>query len=161
MAGVGSDDDAVAVVDLVLDDLRRPPGEGGVTLEHTTVLILHFNAPVTQRTAFALERQAALRGVERAIRGGDPRVEHRDDAPAHLLVHERDDRLGLADHVRRHADAAAAVGLQRVAQVVGDGQVVGGRRLGRPSQERKRRHDGTLHGNSFTGTMMPVGRGRR
>lgn len=136
MAGVGSDDDAVAVIHLVLDDLRGPAGERGMTLAHTAVLICHLDAPVPQRAALALERQAPLGGVERAIGGGDARVEHRGDPAAQLLIHEHDDRLGLADHVRRHADAAAAVGLQRVAQVVGDGQVVGGRRLGRSAKER-------------------------
>ena len=136
MAGVGSDDDAVAVIDLMLDDLRGPAGERGMTLAHTAVLICHLDASVPQRPALALERQAAFGGVERAVGGGDAWVEDDGDAAAHLLVHERDDRLGLADHVRRHADAAAAVGLQRVAQVVGDGQVVGGRRLGRLAKER-------------------------
>ncbi len=94
-----------------------------MALAEPAVLIRHFDTLVTQRVALAIERQASFRSVVGAVLRGDARIEHHDDAAAELLVHERDDAFALADHVRGHTDAAIAVRVECVLQILCYGEV--------------------------------------
>lgn len=48
-----SDDDAIAVIDFMLDDLRSPAAERGVACAESAVLIIDFDTSVAQSAAFA------------------------------------------------------------------------------------------------------------
>ena len=56
-----SDDDAVAVIDFVLDDLRGPAGEGGVAGAEPTVLVVDLDTSITQCAAFAGQDRKSTR----------------------------------------------------------------------------------------------------
>lgn len=120
------DHDAVAVVGLVLDDLRRVPTKGFKALAKVLVEIADHNAPVPRGGARAGKRQAALVGLVFAGACRDARIVHEPRARAVLYD---DDALELTDHVRRHADAFVRVRGQCVEQVLPDGRI-GGRGLG-------------------------------
>lgn len=68
-AGRRSNDHAIAVVDLVLDDLRGETGERCVALAEFPIHIIHFDALVSDGAALALEREATFRRIERAVFG--------------------------------------------------------------------------------------------
>ena len=95
------------MVDLVLDDLRRPAGEGLEACLEFFVLPLDFDGLEALCLARAGEGQAALLGVVGAGLFDDDGVEH--DHVLAVAV-ESDDALVDTDHVRRHADAAVLVG---------------------------------------------------
>lgn len=100
-----SDDDAVAVIDFVLDDLRGPAGEGGVAGAEPTVLVVDLDTSITQCAAFAGQGQASFLGVEGTVRSGDHGVEHHRYTPAKVFIHEDDDAFAYANHVGGHAHA--------------------------------------------------------
>lgn len=142
-----SDDDSLAMVDLMLDDLRGETGERGMALAEFAVEVRHLDTLVAHGMAFSLKGKASFGGVERTVSRGDLRVEHDADTAAEILVHEGDDSLGNADHVRGHADAAIAVSFERVFEVLGHGEVLirVPRILGRSLQKRDGCHDCSLH----------------
>lgn len=59
-----SDDYAVAVVDLVLDGLRRPTLERARSLDEPLVGVAHANLAVAHGRPHAVERKAAFLGLE-------------------------------------------------------------------------------------------------
>ena len=95
------------MVDLVLDDLRRPAGEGFEARLEFFVLPLDFDGLEALCLARAGEGQAALLGVVGAGLFDDGGVEHEH---VFAVIFKSDDALVDADHVRRHADAAVLVG---------------------------------------------------
>ena len=115
-------DDPVAVVDLVLYDLRRPAGEGLEAGLKLFVLPLNLDAAEALRFPHAGERKTALLGVESAGALHYDGVQH-DHIFAVVL--KGDDALFNADHVRRHADAAVLVAYERVQKVLRRAEVVG------------------------------------
>ena len=100
-----SDNDAVAVIDFMLDNLRSPTGEGGVAGAEPTVLVVDLDTAVAQCAAFTGQRQTAFLGVEGTVRSGDHGVEHHRDTPAKVFIHEDDDAFAYANHVGGHAHA--------------------------------------------------------
>ena len=135
------------MIDLVLDDLRGETSECGVALAELAIRIRDLNALEADRAALAFERQAAFGGVVGAVFRGDRRVEHYEDATAEILVHECNDALRDADHVCGHADAAVAVCVKRVFEILRDGKILGRieRLRRRLAQKRNGRHDFALH----------------
>ena len=119
---LASDQNAVAVVDLVLYDLRRPAGEGLEADLKLFVLPLNLDTAEALRFPHAGERKTALLGVESAGALHDDGVQH-DHIFA--VVFKGDDALFYADHVRRHADAAVPVAYERVQKVLRRAEVVG------------------------------------
>lgn len=135
------------MIDLMLDDLRGKASECGVAFAEPAVLICHLDALVSQRMALAIEGQAAFGGVVGAVFRSDRRVEHYEDATAEILVHECNDALRDADHVCGHSDAAVAVCVERVFEILRDGKILGRieRLRRRLAQKRNGRHDFALH----------------
>ena len=70
-----------------------------------------------------------------------------EDAAAEILIHEGDDALGDADHVRGHTDATIAVRVKGVLDVLSHGKVLVRvlRVPGRLFQKRDGCHDLSLH----------------
>ena len=135
------------MIDLVLDDLRGETSECGMTLAELAIRIRHLDALEADRAALAFEGQAAFGGVVGAVFRSDRRVEHYEDATAEILVHECNDALRDADHVCGHADAAVAVCVKRVFEILRDGKILGRieRFRRRLAQKRNGRHDFALH----------------
>ena len=135
------------MIDLVLDDLRGETSECGMALAELAIRIRDLNALEADRAALAFERQAAFGGVVGAVFRSDRRVEHYEDATAEILVHECNDALRDADHVCGHADAAIAMCVERVLEILCDGKILGRieRLRRRLAQKRNGRHDFTLH----------------
>ena len=135
------------MIDLVLDDLRGETSECGMTLAELAIRIRDLDALEADRAALAFEGQAALGGVVGAVFRSDRRVEHYEDATAEILVHECNDALRDADHVCGHADAAVAVCVECVFEILRDGKILGRieRLRRRLAQKRNGRHDFALH----------------
>ena len=137
-----SDEDPVAVVDLVLDDLRGPPGEPPALLLPAAVQVLHLDILISGRLPDAVQRQAPFLGLERRVLSDDDRIIHDQVQHAHI---DHDDPFPHADHVGRHADAAVTVGLQGVQEVLPDGQVLFRRFLRLLAEEERVSDDGSYH----------------
>lgn len=152
MRACASDDDSLAMIDLMLNDLRGETGERGMALAEFAVGIRHFDALVTYGVAFSLKGKTSFGGVERAVSRGDFGIEHDEDAAAEILIHEGDDALGNADHIRGHADAAIAVCFEGVFEILGHGEILIRVPcvLGRLLQKRDGRHDCLLHALLFS-----------
>lgn len=135
------------MIDLVLDDLRGETSECGMTLAELAIRIRHLDALEADRAALAFEGQTAFGGVVGAVFRSDRRVEHYEDATAEILVHECNDALRDADHVCGHADAAIAMCVERVLEILCDGKILGRieRLRRRLAQKRNGRHDFALH----------------
>ena len=103
------------MVDLVLDDLRRPAGEGFQPGLEFFILPLDLDGLKPFRFPDAGEGEAALLGLIRPGLPDDDGIEHHHVRP---LVVKGDDALANADHVGRHAHAAVLVGGQGVQQVL-------------------------------------------
>ena len=128
-----SDQHAVAVVDLVLDDLGRPALK--ILYPGLEMLRLPPDLDLLVPGAFAgtaQQGQAALFRLVGALLFQNFRVEH--GAVAGSLLKD-DDALCNADHIRRHAHTAFPVVQQCVHQVPGGVQVVLCGRGGLPGQQ--------------------------
>ena len=136
------DQNAVAVVDLVLDDLGGEAGEGFDSRLYGEILVAHLDGAIARRGARARKRQAAFFRLVGAGARDDLGIQH---GHVRAAVVEDDDAFELADHVRRHADAGMTMRLQRVQQVLRDGQVGLGCRCRRALQNQLVSHDGTNH----------------
>ena len=99
------------MIDLVLNDLRRPAGERFNARLELLVLPLHLDGLITLCFPRAGQGQAALLRVIRRGFFDDHGIEH-DHVCTNVV--ERDDALVDADHIRRHAHAAILVRGQRV-----------------------------------------------
>ena len=102
------------VVDLVLNDLRRPAGEGLAPRLKFLVLPLHLDGLESLRLPRTGKGQASFLRPICAGLPDDAWVEH-DHILA--LVIKSDDAFVYADHVRCHADTAGFVGNQRVQKI--------------------------------------------
>ena len=105
----------LAVVDLMLNDLRRPTGKGFDARLKFLILPLHLDGLKALGFPCTAEGEAAF---FRFIRGGllhDDGVKH-DQVFA--LIIKRDDALADADHVGCHANAAVFMGGQCVQQIL-------------------------------------------
>lgn len=109
------------MVDLVLDNLGGPAGEGLAAGLELFVLPLDLDGAKAPRLPGAGEGQAALLGLIGAVPADDDGVAHDKIGP---LVAEGDDALVYADHVRRHAHASVPVGGQRVQQVLRRAEII-------------------------------------
>ena len=123
-----SNQDALTVVKLMLDDLRRPAGKGFIPHLKLLVLVLHLNGLPPPGRPHPGKGQAALPDLIRAGAFDDLRVEHHRIA---LPVLKGDDPLVDPDHICRHAHAALLVGFQGLQKVLCRRQVLqrGGLRL--------------------------------
>ena len=99
------------MVDLVLNNLRRPAGERFNARLELLVLPLHLDGLVALRFPCAGQGQAALLRVIRRGFFDDHGIEH-DHALTNVV--ESNNALVDTDHIRRHAHAAILVGGQRV-----------------------------------------------
>ena len=115
------------MVDPVLDDLRRPAGEGLQPCLQHFVLPLHLDGAEALRLPRAVQGQAALLRLIGLGLPDDDGIEHDQIGP---VVVKGDDALIHADHICRHADAAVLVREQRVQQVLRRAKVVLRCRLG-------------------------------
>ncbi len=142
-----SNQHTVAVVDLVLDDLRRKAGVGFQARFEALVLVLHLDRAIPLGLSRAGEGQAALFGLVGTGVFDDLRVEHHGRA---AVVVEDDDPLGYPDHVRGHTDAAVPVRRERVSQVLRDGQIQHRGRRGFLCEEDRVFYNGLYHGAPLT-----------
>ena len=139
------------MVDLVLDDLRRPAGEGFQPGLEFFVLPLDLDGLEPLRFPDAGEGEAALLGLIRPGLPDDDGIEHHHVRPR---VVKGDDALIHADHVGRHAHAARLVGDQSVQQVPGRVQVAQRGGLGLLSQKALVLADITNHLVSSSGGLF-------
>ena len=117
-----SDEHAVAVIDLVLDDLRGPVGEGGVASASLACRVIDLDAAETWCVASPCSErqpsQASYSPSAAVICGLNMTV-----IALPSLVDEGDHALRLAYHVRRHAHAFFAVRGERLLQILRNGGV--------------------------------------
>ena len=113
------------MINLMLNDLRRPAGEIFRTCLHFQGLILHLDSFISLAFAGAAEkRQTAFLGVVRSVSLDDFGIEHhRVFRNSSAIVEKGDNALTHADHICRHADTTFSVSHQRVKQVLGDLQI--------------------------------------
>ena len=129
-----SDQDAIAVIHFVLDDLGCPAGEGFDSDLHLLVLPADFDLLIP--LAFPGAAQQGKAAFFRFVFLGecqDLRIKHEHIASVAI---EGDDPFRLADHIGGHANAGFFVKSQGIQQIPGDGQIflAGGRRL--PGQQK-------------------------
>lgn len=110
---------AVAVVDLVLDNLRGPAGEKPGARLHGKVLPADLDCFETLAGACAAkQRKTAFGGVVRAAFADNFRIEHDCvDGQRAAVVKKRNDAFADAYHVGGHANARFTVRAERVEQV--------------------------------------------
>ena len=110
-----SNQNAVAVVDLVLDDLCGEAGVARRSPSESLILILYADRLVSRAgSGTSQKREAAFLRLIRPGLADDLRVIHHR---IFTVVAERDDALRDADHIRRHADTGLTVRPQRVQQI--------------------------------------------
>ncbi len=112
-----SDQNAVTVVDLMLDDLSSPAGKGFEPFLKGFVLIPHFDGTVPFCLPCTGERQTTLFSLVRAGELDDFGVEHDH---GRSVVIENDNSLGYADHVCRHPHSPPGIRLEGVQQIRGN-----------------------------------------
>ena len=114
------------MINLVLDDLCRPAGEGFDARLHLGGLVLHLDGFVALALTGATEkRQAALFGIVRAVLLDNLGIEHHGiRGSSSALVEKGDDALAHANHIRRHTNTAFPVRHQRFKQVLRDLQIL-------------------------------------
>ena len=138
----GSNQNSLAVVDLVLDELGRPAGEGLEAGLKLLVLILNLDRLPAFGLPGAGEGETALLCLVGAGFFDDFQVEHYN---IFALVVRDDDPLADTDHIGRYAHTAVLVGGQGVQQVLGDGQVLQGGWFGLLGEEGFVSHDLSYH----------------
>lgn len=137
------DDDAVAVVDLVLDDLRGEAMEGAGAGPEALVEIADLNRAVAHGVAFARQREAGFARLVRAAALEDRWVVHEQrGAP----VVDGDDAPPLPDHVGGEAYALVRMGGECVQQVLAACGVVWRGVFGRQAQHERGCDDRSNHG---------------
>ena len=113
---------AVAVVDLVLDDLG---GEAGVACRfpyEAGALIFDTDGLVSYgRSGTAEQGETAFLGLIHPRLADDLGIVHHG---VFAVIAERDDALRHADHICRHADAGLTVHHERVEQVPPDEDII-------------------------------------
>ena len=137
------DQNTVAVVDLMLDDLGGEAGIGLAVRAEGHIPELHLDGLPADRLPGAGEGKASLLrliGPAGAVR--DDRVQHGD---GEAVQADGDDALMDADHVGGHAQAMVQMGTQGVQQVPGNIQVFLGGRLAGAAEEQGVCNDGTDH----------------
>lgn len=115
------------MVDLVLDDLRRPAGEGLQPCLQHFVLPLHLDGAEALRPPRAGQGKTTLLRLIGLGLPDDDGIEHDQIGP---VVVKGNDAFVHADHIRRHTDAALLVCEQGVQQVLRRAEVVLRCRLG-------------------------------
>ena len=130
------------MIHLMLNDLRRPAGEGFRACLHFQGLILHLDGLITLALTWTAEkRQTSFLGVVRAVLLDDLGIEHhRIRRNSSALIEKGDDALAHTNHIRRHADTAFSVRHQRIKQVLCDLQIFFRCDLRLPCEE-----DGVVH----------------
>jgi len=110
------------MIHFVLDDLRRPAGEGFDPGLELLILPFDFNGLIALALSWtAKEGQAALLGIIHSGHLDDLRIEH---GHIYAFVIKDDDPLAYANHIRRHAHAGILVGSQRVQQILRNQQII-------------------------------------
>ena len=140
-----SDQHSLTVVDLMLDNLGRPAGEGFEAGLKPLVLIMHLDGLPAFGFPGSGEGETALL---RLIRPGFPDNLRVEQDHVFALIVKYDDPLVDADHVGRHACTAVPVGGQGVQQVLGDGQIVRRGGLCFLGEEGLVFHNGLDHGGA-------------
>lgn len=108
-------DNSIAVIDLMLDDLRGKAAEIFDSGLEFLILVFQLNASTSARFARAGKRKASLLRFVGIVLPQDFRIVHHG---VFALIIYGDDAFAHADHVRRHAHAAAFVEFQRVQKIV-------------------------------------------
>ena len=114
------------MIDLVLDDLRGPPGKLPALPLPVAVQVLHLDVPIAQRLADSVEGEAALLGLVGAVFFQDHGIVHHHIDRAHV---HNDVPLFLPYHVCGHADAAITIGKKCVGQILADRKILAGGRF--------------------------------
>ena len=110
-------DDTVAVVDFMLNDLRSEATEAATALDEAAVQILNFDGFKAFARAFSHERKTTLLSFVRAGFFYNNRIYHRYIKRS---MRKNNDTLADTDHVGSKADTFFFVGLQSIKQVSDD-----------------------------------------
>ena len=146
------------MVDLVLDDLRRPAGKGLEPLLKLLVLVAHLDGFPALGLAGALQGETALLRLVGLRHLDDLWVVHN-----HVVIFaalEGDDAFADADHIGGHAHAGAFAGYEGIQQIL-SGLLVrrSGIRCGLRQEDRVF-HNGLNHAVSFFLSPLPFSSAR-
>ena len=110
------------MIHLMLNNLRRPAGEGFGARLHVQGLVLHLDCLIALTLTRAAEkRQAAFLGVISAVLLDDFGIEyHRVGRDSSTFVEKGNYTLAHTDHIRCHANTSLPVCHQRIKQVLCD-----------------------------------------
>lgn len=111
------DDNSIAVVHFMLDNLCSPAGERSPLQLPIHVPEFHLDFFVSGGFADTGKGEAAFFRLEGVLCREDSRIEHDHIHDAHVYY---DDALSDTDHVGRHAHASVSVRLQGVHQIPAD-----------------------------------------
>lgn len=137
------------MVDLMLDDLSRPAGEGLQAGLEGFILVFDLDGTITLGLARARQGQTSLLCTVGSLRLYDLGVEHYHVCP---LVIKGNDTLEDADHIGRHAHTARGISGERIQQVLGCFQILrrgGSRFLGQKQLVFHNRPNHRLTPSSF------------
>ena len=118
----------------MLDDLSSPAGIGLEPCLERFILVTNLDGAIPFGFPCTGERQTPFFGLIRAGEFDDFGVEH--DRCGSVII-EDDDALGHADHVGRHTHAAGSVGLECIAKILRDGQILFRRRNRFPGKKER------------------------
>ena len=142
-----SDQNTIAMVNFMLNDLCRPAGEGFQPGLEVQILIADLDFLIAFGfSGTAQQRKTAFLRIVLAFRLDDLRIQH-----GHIgsFVVKYDDPLGHTDHVGCHAHTALLVGNQGIQQILGNGQIFFGGRRGSSRQENRIVHQFFYHRSSL------------
>ena len=138
-------DNSIAVVNFVLDYLRRPAGEGFDAGLEVFVLPFHLNGAVALGFAGALQRETALLRLKRVGAFDDSRVKH-----CHIfaVVVKSNDTLVHTDHIGCQTNTGLGVGFQGVKEVFRNGEILQSSRFAASAKKNYVVNDGFYHKKS-------------
>lgn len=135
--------DAVAVVDFVLDDLGGVAREVFDVVDEVLVQILHLNATIASTEALAGKRKTSFARLVGIDLLKNLRVVHKQRLAAVLYA---DDAFAHTDHVGGEAHALVLMLMERIQEVLPGHGVIGARVFGRQAQKELGFHDGLNRG---------------
>jgi hypothetical protein len=116
-----SDEDAVAVVDFMLDDLGSPATEGFDPGLEGLVLPTDFDFLITHRFSGTSQKgQASFFGFIFSFGLENFRIQHSADL---IAFHENDDSHKFTDHIACHTNTAIPVKSKGIRQILQGGQI--------------------------------------
>ena len=113
--------DTVAMVNLVLNDLSRPSMKGPLFCLETCILISNCNRPVAHNLPSSRKRQTPLFCLIRLSKPNDLRIKHHYGSP---FIVKHNDALRNTDHIGSHPNASIFVCFKGVQQILSNRKIL-------------------------------------